>query len=196
MWIVGLDSRDSVIKEEKHIHSKTNEIRKFASLLCAPISRETMKLFTFSLKAGAKAASVTHLSIQEGMKSLSLYEDMAISELQQYSNWCGNIILGDLESSRVIIIVLFKSVDDIDKLERSGYFQQQLINFQNIIDDVPSFQRYSVKLDTFNQLDVSSSSSNVCYPFLLPVHYAYLSNAIGTHRDTEQIGLSQKDLTV
>lgn len=161
IWIVGLNSRESLEKEEQYIAKHRADIKEFSFHVVSPITRQTMKLTPFCLKPGATIAVSTQIKIQEGLgsESLKLFKETSIEVLKEFNeNWCGTIVLSDSESTLITIITLFNCPSALEDLRSRGFFNQQMNAFQNLMADIPIFREYQVKQDTFHSIHYSNDS--------------------------------------
>ena len=167
LWIVGLRSLSGLYQEEQYVKKQEETILRFTSHLCAPITRQTMRITPFSLRPGATHASVTHLEVQDGLstESIKLYQQSCHSLFKDHlESWCGTLVLTDNEGTAVIIVTLFNDQDQLRQLEEEGYHHKQMRLFYNVMVGLPVFQCFSIHLDTLvtrSKIFPSSSSPRV-----------------------------------
>ena len=152
VWIIGLESCNTLEREEKHIQEHRHALQQFSLNLCAPITRQTMRLNLIRLRSGATHASTAYFTIQEGLgnESMKIYEDNSLSIHKGLTKfWCGTLILTDSDSTLVLVITLFNSQEALDMLSEEGFHERQIKAFQNLLADVPQFLDYNIKLNSF-----------------------------------------------
>ncbi len=93
-------------------------------------------------------ARVTTIQIQQGKvdEGISIYRDSVVPAAQQQKGFKGGLFLSNPNTGKGVSIALWDSEADMEAVESSGYYQEQILKFAAIIAAPPTTEHYEVSI--------------------------------------------------
>ena len=91
-------------------------------------------------------ARVTHTQILPGKmdEAIRIYQDSVVPAAKQQKGFIGIYGLGDRSTGKSMTISLWETEADMKACEASGYYQQQLAKFKDLLGAPPVREQYEV----------------------------------------------------
>ena len=91
-------------------------------------------------------ARVTHTQILPGKmdEAIRIYQDSVVPAAKQQKGFRGISLLSDFGTGKGISIALWETEADMKAGEASGYYQQQLAKFKDLLGAPPVREQYEV----------------------------------------------------